>query len=46
MQEPLFPPQTEWVAPSSFPDLTGQDEIAIDLETCDPWLMSHGPEKV
>ena len=43
MQEPLFPPQTEWVAPSSFPDLTGQDEIAIDLETCDPWLMSHGP---
>ena len=43
MQEPLFPPDTQWAAPSSFPDLTGQKTIAIDLETKDPWLMSHGP---
>ena len=39
----LFPPDAEWSPPTSFPDLTGQKEIAIDLETCDPWLMSHGP---
>tara|TARA_R110000787_G_scaffold43783_1_gene107244 strand:+ start:25077 stop:26963 length:1887 start_codon:yes stop_codon:yes gene_type:complete len=39
----LFPPKAEWSAPTSFPDLTSQKEIAIDLETCDPWLMSHGP---
>tara|TARA_R100001377_G_scaffold23603_1_gene12749 strand:+ start:6 stop:1889 length:1884 start_codon:yes stop_codon:yes gene_type:complete len=43
MQDPLFPPDTQWSAPTSFPDLTGQKAIAIDLETKDPWLMSHGP---
>ena len=43
MQDPLFPPDTQWSAPTSFPDLTGQKTIAIDLETKDPWLMSHGP---
>ena len=26
----------EWEPPSSFPDLTGYDRIAIDLETRDP----------
>jgi|TARA_R100000781_G_scaffold228_2_gene312 DNA polymerase I-like protein with 3'-5' exonuclease and polymerase domains len=36
-------PDVEWAPPTSFPDLTGQKEIAIDLETCDPWLRSHGP---
>tara|TARA_R100001443_G_scaffold24201_4_gene36425 strand:- start:6888 stop:8771 length:1884 start_codon:yes stop_codon:yes gene_type:complete len=43
MQNPLFPPQVDWTPPTSFPDLTGQKTIAIDLETKDPWLMSHGP---
>ena len=43
MQMILFPPEAEWSPPTSFPDLTGQKEIAIDLETCDPWLLSHGP---
>ena len=36
-------PETDWMPPAAFPDLTGQKEIAIDLETCDPWLLSHGP---
>ena len=35
-------PETEWRPPSSFPDLTNQKEIAIDLETCDPNLTSRG----
>jgi hypothetical protein len=43
MQDPLFPPEVDWSPPTSFPDLTGQETIAIDLETKDPWLMSHGP---
>ena len=33
----------EWDPPSSFPDLTGYDRIAIDLETRDPNLMKLGP---
>ena len=33
----------EWEPPSSFPDLTGYDRIAIDLETRDPNLMKLGP---
>ena len=36
-------PDIEWQPPTSFPDLTNQKEIAIDLETCDPWLKTHGP---
>jgi len=43
MQLTFFHPESDWVPPSSFPDLTGQREIAIDLETCDPWLLTHGP---
>ena len=35
-------PETEWRPPPSFPDLTNQKEIAIDLETCDPWLRVCG----
>ena len=38
MQIPLFKPQTEWVPPESFPDLSQECEIAIDLETKDPDL--------
>ena len=33
----------EWVPPTSFPDLTGYKEIAIDLETHDPNLTTLGP---
>jgi DNA polymerase I-like protein with 3'-5' exonuclease and polymerase domains len=40
---PLFPQQTEWVPPSTFPDLSTAKEIAIDLETCDPNLERCGP---
>ena len=40
---PLFPIQTEWVPPASFPDLSDAKEIAIDLETCDPNLERFGP---
>jgi DNA polymerase I-like protein with 3'-5' exonuclease and polymerase domains len=38
MQMPLFKPQTEWLPPEEFPDLTQACEIAIDLETKDPNL--------
>ena len=35
-------PQTEWLLPKEFPDLTKHKEIAIDLETRDPDLKSKG----
>ena len=38
----MFSPQTEWVPPDSFPDLSKYDEIAIDLETKDPELKTMG----
>lgn len=40
---PLFQRPSEWVPPSSFPDLSAATEIAIDLETCDPHMESMGP---
>ena len=43
MNKLLFPPQTEWVPPASFPDLSSAKEIAIDLETCDPNMEKTGP---
>ena len=46
MQIPLFNPQTEWLPPESFPDLSKYDEIAIDLETKDPDLMKMGSGSV
>ena len=42
MQIPIFKPQTEWVYPDEFPDLSKYDEIAIDLETKDPDLKTKG----
>lgn len=33
----------EWMAPTSFPDLSGYREVAIDLETHDPNLTTLGP---
>jgi len=38
----LFKPQTEWLPPEEFKDLSSYDEIAIDLETKDPDLKSMG----
>ena len=39
--KPIYKPQTEWVPPESFPDLSKYDEIAIDLETKDPDLKKQ-----
>jgi len=44
--KPIFKPQTEWLPPESFPDLSKYDEIAIDLETKDPGLKSTGSGSV
>ena len=38
----MFTAQTEWDCPDSFPDLSGEKYIAIDLETKDPNLRSKG----
>jgi len=46
MQTPLFKPQTEWLPPENFPDLSKYDEIAIDLETKDPDLIKMGSGSV
>ena len=42
LQQPLFTPDTEWVPPDRLPDLSSHKEIAIDLETRDPNLMTMG----
>ncbi len=42
IQKPVFTPQTEWVPPESFPDLSQYEEISIDLETKDPNLKTMG----
>ena len=42
MQKIIFKPQTEWLPPENFPDLSSHDEIAIDLETKDPELTKMG----
>ena len=34
---------SEWVMPDTFPDLSGYNEIAIDLETRDPGIKDTGP---
>ena len=46
IQKPMFSPQTEWLPPESFPDLSKHDEIAIDLETKDPGLKTMGSGSV
>lgn len=35
--------EVDWCAPEVFPDLSQSKIIAIDLETCDPNLMTLGP---
>ena len=44
--KPIFKPQTEWLPPQEFPDLSNHDEIAIDLETKDPDLKTIGSGSV
>ena len=44
--KPIFKPQTEWLPPQEFPDLSNHDEIAIDLETKDPDLKTMGSGSV
>jgi len=39
----IKPKGTEWIAPSVLPDLSGAEEIAIDLETRDPNIKKQGP---
>ena len=46
LQQPLFTPETEWVPPDRLPDLSGHLEIAIDLETRDPNLITMGSGSV
>jgi len=46
IQQPLFTPETEWVPPDRLPDLSGHAEIAIDLETRDPNLITMGSGSV
>jgi len=35
--------EIDWCPPAIFPDLTDSKYIAVDLETCDPNLMTLGP---
>ena len=42
IQKPLFAPQTEWIPPQDFPNLSNYPEISIDLETKDPNLKTMG----
>ena len=45
--KPIFKPQTEWLPPEEFPDLSKHNEISIDLETKDPNLnISRGSGSV
>jgi DNA polymerase I-like protein with 3'-5' exonuclease and polymerase domains len=46
IQQPLFKPQTEWIPPTEFPNLSKYNEIAIDLETRDPDLVKMGSGSV
>ena len=42
VQVPLIQPETEWVMPDEYPDLSAYDQIAIDLETRDNNLTTLG----
>lgn len=43
MQLTLFPPESSWSPPEVLPDLSGAKYIAVDCETKDPHLKTHGP---
>ena len=39
----LFMPDSTWVAPKDFPNLSGEKTIGLDIESCDPQLTTKGP---
>jgi DNA polymerase I-like protein with 3'-5' exonuclease and polymerase domains len=46
IKKPVFKPQTEWMPPQDFPNLSKYDEISIDLETKDTGLKTMGSGSV
>lgn len=43
-ERPVPPtPDTGWVMPTEFPDLSGQGMLSVDVETYDPDLLDKGP---
>ena len=42
-QLPLFTPDSDWVAPEVWPDLSQAEYIGFDAETYDPHLHEQGP---
>jgi DNA polymerase I-like protein with 3'-5' exonuclease and polymerase domains len=43
LNEPLFPPTSNWTPPTSLPNLSGAKILGLDTETKDPNLLSIGP---
>lgn len=44
IQRPMPPiPDTGWLPPSYFPDLSSAEFLSLDTETYDPELLDHGP---
>jgi DNA polymerase I-like protein with 3'-5' exonuclease and polymerase domains len=42
-QAPMFPPKSDWKAPTEMPDLRGVRQLAFDVETRDEQLKELGP---
>ena len=42
-QMPLWAPNSRWTPSATLPDLSSASILAIDLETYDPNLLTHGP---
>ena len=42
MNKFVYNAPTEWTPKEYFPDLSNEKLIAIDLETCDTDLLTHG----
>ena len=42
-QDSLFAPQSDWCPPEVLPDFSKAKILAVDTETKDPKLLSHGP---
>lgn len=42
-QLPLITPESKWVPPSEYPNLSGEKILSWDLETKDPGLKEQGP---
>lgn len=39
----LFPPESKWLPPKTYPDLSSAKILGIDVETKDPLLLERGP---